>query len=217
MPKRVLTGRVVSDKMDKTVTVLVERRVMHPLYKKFIRRSKKYAAHDEGNLCKEGDFVSIEKEKGGGWHLLVSEIPYGVQKGKLIEQIATLIADKKLPILADVGIPEIAADETERPGISLDVALPTVLKVNGLTGKVLLKRAFADLIPTLQREGVNEIYACATHAVLSDPAVDRIYMVVVPVAIAPLCRCDGGQGQNYKGESEDRSHFRKSFHFISPE
>ena len=46
--------------------------------------------------------ISVEKEKGGGYHLLVSEIPYGVQKGKLIEQIATLIADKKLPILADV-------------------------------------------------------------------------------------------------------------------
>ena len=61
MPKRVLTGRVVSDKMDKTVTVLVERRVMHPLYKKFIRRSKKYAAHDGTNLCKEGDVVQIQE------------------------------------------------------------------------------------------------------------------------------------------------------------
>ncbi|MBW8268157.1 30S ribosomal protein S17 [Caldovatus aquaticus] len=61
MPRRVLTGRVVSDKMDKTVTVLVERRVMHPLYKKFIKRSKKYAAHDEGNVCKEGDLVQIEE------------------------------------------------------------------------------------------------------------------------------------------------------------
>ena len=47
MPRRVLTGRVTSDKMDKTITVLVERRIMHPLYKKFIRRSKKYAAHDD--------------------------------------------------------------------------------------------------------------------------------------------------------------------------
>ena len=46
--------------------------------------------------------ISVEREKGGGWHLLVSEIPYGVQKGKLIEQIAALIGDKKLPILADV-------------------------------------------------------------------------------------------------------------------
>lgn len=61
MPRRVLTGRVVSDKTDKTVTVLVERRVMHPLYKKFIRRSKKYAAHDEANLCREGDMVAIEE------------------------------------------------------------------------------------------------------------------------------------------------------------
>jgi small subunit ribosomal protein S17 len=61
MPKRVLTGRVVSDKMDKTVTVLVERRVMHPLYKKFIKRSKKYAAHDDANLCREGDVVAIEE------------------------------------------------------------------------------------------------------------------------------------------------------------
>lgn len=61
MPKRVLTGRVTSDKMDKTVTVLVDRRVMHPLYKKFIRRSKKYAAHDEANACKVGDVVRIEE------------------------------------------------------------------------------------------------------------------------------------------------------------
>ncbi len=59
MPRRVLTGRVTSDKMDKTITVLVDRRVMHPLYKKFIRRSKKYAAHDEGNVCKTGDMVRI--------------------------------------------------------------------------------------------------------------------------------------------------------------
>ena len=59
MPRRVLSGRVVSDKMDKTITVLVDRRVMHPLYKKFIRKSKKYAAHDEANICKIGDQVRI--------------------------------------------------------------------------------------------------------------------------------------------------------------
>ena len=59
MPRRVLTGRVTSDKMDKTITVLVNRRIMHPLYKKFIRRSKKYAAHDEGNTCQVGDTVRI--------------------------------------------------------------------------------------------------------------------------------------------------------------
>lgn len=61
MPKRVMQGVVVSDKMDKTVTVKVEHRIMHPLYKKFIRRSKKYAAHDENNACKIGDVVSIRE------------------------------------------------------------------------------------------------------------------------------------------------------------
>ena len=61
MPRRILRGVVVSDKMDKTVTVKVERRIMHPLYKKVIRRSKKYAAHDEANACKEGDRVSIRE------------------------------------------------------------------------------------------------------------------------------------------------------------
>ena len=61
MPKRVLAGRVTSDKMDKTVTVLVDRRVMHPIYKKFIRQSTKFAAHDEANTCKVGDLVRIEE------------------------------------------------------------------------------------------------------------------------------------------------------------
>ena len=61
MPKRVMQGRVVSDKGDKTVVVLVERRVMDKVYKKFIRRSKKYAAHDEGNLFHIGDVVEIEE------------------------------------------------------------------------------------------------------------------------------------------------------------
>ena len=56
-----MTGRVTSDKMTQTVTVLVARRVMHPLYKKFIRRSKKYAAHDEASACKIGDTVRIEE------------------------------------------------------------------------------------------------------------------------------------------------------------
>ena len=61
MPKRILQGTVVSDAMDKTVVVLVERRVMHPVYKKFIRRSKKYAAHDETNACKVGQTVRIQE------------------------------------------------------------------------------------------------------------------------------------------------------------
>ena len=61
MPKRVMQGVVVSDKMDKTVVVNVERRKQHPLYKKFIRLSKKYVAHDESNSCKSGDLVQIEE------------------------------------------------------------------------------------------------------------------------------------------------------------
>ena len=61
MPKRILTGTVVSDKGDKTVVVKVERKVKHPLYGKIIRRSKKYHAHDEGNTFKEGQTVRIEE------------------------------------------------------------------------------------------------------------------------------------------------------------
>ena len=57
--QRTVTGRVVSDKMDKSITVLVERKVPHPLYKKYIRRSSKMHAHDENNECREGDLVTI--------------------------------------------------------------------------------------------------------------------------------------------------------------
>ncbi|KKI19896.1 SSU ribosomal protein S17P [Sphingomonas sp. OV641] len=61
MPKRVLTGLIVSDKGDKTVVVNVERKVKHPLYGKIIRRSKKYHAHDEANEYKQGETVRIEE------------------------------------------------------------------------------------------------------------------------------------------------------------
>ena len=61
MPKRILQGVVVSDKQDKTVVVSVERQVMHPVYKKFVKKSKKFAAHDENNQYKVGDHVSIEE------------------------------------------------------------------------------------------------------------------------------------------------------------
>jgi len=60
---RTLSGRVVSDKMDKTVTVLVERKVKHPLIGKVVRRSKKFHAHDEKNECKEGGLVVIEESR----------------------------------------------------------------------------------------------------------------------------------------------------------
>lgn len=74
MPKRILQGTVVSDKTDKTVTVLVERRVRHPLYGKIVRRSKKYHAHDEANSYKEGEVVRIEEcrpiSKTKSWRVL---------------------------------------------------------------------------------------------------------------------------------------------------
>lgn len=77
MPRRVLQGRVVSDKNDKTVTVLVSRRVMHPVYKKFITRTKKYAAHDENNSFKTGDFVKIREcrpiSKSKTWEVVTDE------------------------------------------------------------------------------------------------------------------------------------------------
>ena len=71
---RTVTGRVVSDAMDKTITVLVERRVKHPLYGKFISRSTKIHAHDEANTCSEGDLVTVEQcrplSKTKTWRLL---------------------------------------------------------------------------------------------------------------------------------------------------
>jgi small subunit ribosomal protein S17 len=77
MPKRILQGVVVSDKTDKTVTVRVERRIMHPVYKKFIKRSKKYAAHDESNQFKTGDLIRIQEcrpiSKTKTWAVLTSE------------------------------------------------------------------------------------------------------------------------------------------------
>ena len=71
---RKVTGRVVSHKMDKTITVLVERQVRHPLYQKYMRRSTKYHAHDEENTCREGDVVAIEQcrplAKTKSWRLV---------------------------------------------------------------------------------------------------------------------------------------------------
>jgi small subunit ribosomal protein S17 len=71
---RNVSGRVVSSRMNKSITVLVERRVMHPLYHKFVRRSSKIHAHDENNECGEGDLVLIEEcrpiSKTKSWRLV---------------------------------------------------------------------------------------------------------------------------------------------------
>jgi small subunit ribosomal protein S17 len=71
---RTETGRVVSNKMDKTITVVVERKVKHPIYGKYIRRSTKFHAHDESNQCGEGDVVTIAEcrpiSKSKSWRLV---------------------------------------------------------------------------------------------------------------------------------------------------
>ena len=71
---RALTGRVISNRMEKSITVLVERRVQHPIYGKFIRRSTKVHAHDEANECNLGDLVMVEQcrpvSKTKTWKLL---------------------------------------------------------------------------------------------------------------------------------------------------
>ena len=61
--KRTLTGKVVSNKMDKSITVLIERRVKHPVYGKYLTKSTKLHAHDENNVCKEGDVVTIAETR----------------------------------------------------------------------------------------------------------------------------------------------------------
>jgi small subunit ribosomal protein S17 len=77
MPKRVMQGTVISDKGEKTVVVRVDRRFMHPLVKKVVRRSKKFAAHDETNACKVGDRVSIREcrpiSKRKRWEVLAED------------------------------------------------------------------------------------------------------------------------------------------------
>jgi small subunit ribosomal protein S17 len=84
MPKRILQGVAVRDARDKTVIVRVERRVMHPVYKKFIMRSKKYAAHDEQNLIKGGQVVRIEESrpisKRKRWVVLAEAVEAAAQK-----------------------------------------------------------------------------------------------------------------------------------------
>jgi len=71
---RTVNGRVVSNKMDKTITVLVERKVAHPLYGKYVKRSTRLHAHDENNACKEGDVVIVEEcrplSKSKTWRLV---------------------------------------------------------------------------------------------------------------------------------------------------
>lgn len=98
MPKRILIGTVVSDKTDKTVTVLVERRVKHPLYGKIIRRSKRYHAHDEDNAYKTGERVRIEETKP-------------ISKTKSWKVLDRLQASKTAAIEADLEVEAVGTTE----------------------------------------------------------------------------------------------------------
>ncbi len=86
MPRRILHGRVVSDKNDKTITVSVERAYQHPVLKKIIRTTKKYRAHDELNQAKEGEFVRIAecapKSKSKRWELVTESLAKDLAEAK---------------------------------------------------------------------------------------------------------------------------------------
>jgi len=87
MPKRILQGVVVSDKCEKTVTVIVERKFKDPFYKKTVRSKKKYKAHDENNVCKMGDIIRIEEcrpiSKDKTWVVLVDEAEATEEGGQI--------------------------------------------------------------------------------------------------------------------------------------
>ena len=99
MPRRVLEGQVVSDKTDKTITVSVERRFMHPLYKKYLRRNDKYAAHDPANTHKVGDRVRIVEcrpiSKSKRWIVEGAEIEAKGAPKKDVKPAAKKAAPKK--------------------------------------------------------------------------------------------------------------------------
>ncbi|MBV9827021.1 MAG: 30S ribosomal protein S17 [Alphaproteobacteria bacterium] len=102
MPKRILSGTVVSDACNKTVVVRVERRVMHPVYKKYVSRSKKYAAHDEENRYRAGDVVRIEEcrplSKRKSW--IVVEGPADAAPGRRTHKPGDTVPEA---VTADVG------------------------------------------------------------------------------------------------------------------
>ncbi len=97
MPRRILQGRVVSDKTDKTITVLVESRKMHPLFKKYVKQSWKYAAHDENNAFQIGDKVEIQEcrpiSKTKTWTVITD--PSTVKRSELADDAAAAAKEAK--------------------------------------------------------------------------------------------------------------------------
>lgn len=119
MPRRILEGKVVSDKMDKTVTVLVERRYMHPVYKKYIRKSDKYAAHDETNAFQVGDRVQIEEcrpiSKRKSWKVVTVPVREGTVRPQPAEKAARKSASVSTP-KAPVSAKSAAKKSTPKKG-----------------------------------------------------------------------------------------------------
>ena len=118
MPKRVLSGTVVSDKGDKTIVVRVERRVKHPLYGKIIRLSKKYHAHDEGNAFKLGEQVRIEEckpmSKLKSWTVLdrIGAAPAATDEIKDVDMSKAKSANTPTPSKASKAKADADASET---------------------------------------------------------------------------------------------------------
>ena len=117
MPKRVLTGNVVSDKGDKTVVVLVERKVKHPLYGKIIRRSKKYHAHDEANEFKAGEQIRIEEcapiSKLKTWKVLDRIGAAKAEAVEIVEGASNPVEEKKAPAKAKAEKPAAKAKKAK--------------------------------------------------------------------------------------------------------
>lgn len=117
MPRRVLEGNVVSDKTDKTITVLVERRFMHPLYKKYIRKTDRYAAHDAANQFKVGDRVSIIEcppiSKTKRWTVLVDGQPVSAPKAPKAKAAAPTKKEDKKPAAKKSPVKKPAAEKSK--------------------------------------------------------------------------------------------------------
>lgn len=116
MPRRILEGKVVSDKMDKTVMVLVERRTMHPVYKKYIRKSDKYAAHDETNAFRVGDSVQIEEcrplSKRKSWKVITTPTRDAAPRVQAVEAVKSVKPKKE-------KAEKPAASKAEKPAVKV--------------------------------------------------------------------------------------------------
>jgi small subunit ribosomal protein S17 len=122
MPKRVLTGTVVSDKADKTVVVRVERRVKHPLYGKIIKLSKKYHAHDEANAYKTGEQVRIEEcapiSKQKTWTVLDRIGAAKAAAVEIVEGASNPVEEKKAPAKAKAEKPAAKAKKAKAEDVA---------------------------------------------------------------------------------------------------